>query len=290
MGISRGKVTVLIGGLAALLLFSAGVNLYYWSTINELTQKREEIEQQAHALLSTQNQMIDRLKEQAHKAQENNESLYEKVQELNALLSQVNAEIWELRTGRTPQGKNMDLIASTNTLKLAGADLLSKENTSLRRQNDRLTQELALLQDSLQALVENSLTADGFRMVAYKRNNKETAKAKKVDRLTVSLHIPPEFNLPTKEVLYLSLTDMHGKGITDPLQSLTISTEEREMVVPVHDLRVVDFREDKNGQQVTFYVYRSANVQPGRYRASVYTKNRYLGSVELQFRDSFWFF
>ena len=59
-------------------------------------------------------------------------------------------------------------------------------------------------------------------------------------------------------------------------------------VIPVHAVQVVDFGSGQ--QRITFQLSPDADLKPGVYRAAVYTKNVYLGSVEFRFRDSFWFF
>lgn len=288
------NIKLLTGVLAALLLLSVAGNIYYWDKNNDLEREKQNVDQQANALLSAQNRDLDLIKSQLQTAQEKNDYLNGEVSELNDLLSQVNTQIWQLRTRKASNAGNLDMLRNRSQFELNSmskqADQLAKDKGWLIRQNDLLSQQLATLQDSLQTLAANVITADGFRMVAFKSNNKETAKAKKVDRFTVSLDVPGVFGLEGREMLYLSLTDIQGNGITPPLEIITISTPEEEISIPVHDSKVAEFGSGNQMHTVTFDVYRTENVKPGRYRASVYTKDQYLGSVELQFRDSFWFF
>ncbi|MBC7571172.1 MAG: hypothetical protein H7319_15755, partial [Spirosoma sp.] len=56
----------------------------------------------------------------------------------------------------------------------------------------------------------------------------------------------------------------------------------------VHASQAVNF--GQNPQRISFTITPATNVKPGVYRASVYTKDRYLGATEFGLRDSFWFF
>ncbi len=72
------------------------------------------------------------------------------------------------------------------------------------------------------------------------------------------------------------------------LRTVNIATPESEKLIAVHAVKKVDF--SKNPQRVVFAREETANIKPGLYRASVYTKDNYMGSTEFYFRDSFMFF
>jgi hypothetical protein len=132
------------------------------------------------------------------------------------------------------------------------------------------------------------LTGDGFRVEAVKSNQKETAKAKKVDALTISLTVPAELALTGQQTVYLSLTNEERTTAMPPLRSETINLSTTNEVVPVHAMQTVSFGQTE--QRIVFRIEPQAALKPGLYRASVYTRTAYLGSVEFRFRDSFWFF
>lgn len=58
--------------------------------------------------------------------------------------------------------------------------------------------------------------------------------------------------------------------------------------VPVHAVQSVSF--GPREQRITFRLTPDTDLKPGLYRASVYTKQAYLGLIEFRFRNSFWFF
>ncbi|MDO1450667.1 hypothetical protein Q0590_30620 [Rhodocytophaga aerolata] len=69
--------------------------------------------------------------------------------------------------------------------------------------------------EHLQTMVpRNRLTGDSFQVVAIKGNDKETAIAKKLHMLIVSLTIPSEIGISGTQEVYLSLTDLQGNALT----------------------------------------------------------------------------
>ncbi len=282
MELTKTKLKIVTGILASLLLLSAAGNLYYWNRINTLTASDDQDQDDSHTSLFTQTQDIDRLKKQLSEAEQQKGLQKEKVQELNGLLKEANKQVWELRTKKSsPLSELYPAEVSSNTA--------LKDESAMLSRYEELNAQIALLQDSLEQLINHKLTADNFRIVAFKRNSKETAKAKKIDRLTISLHVPAADGLQESETVFVSLIDLEGNGISSPLETLTLPGPEGKKPVPVHGRKVVNLSRHANRQQVTFNI-QGKDAKPGTYRASLYTKSNYLGSVEVQFRDSFWFF
>jgi predicted nucleic acid-binding Zn-ribbon protein len=294
MELTHGKRKLLTAALLVLLTGSVAGNIYFWNKTSTLATAKAGLEQQAKDLLTRRNENIDRLTAQVETTRKNNTTLREEIQELNRLVSQLNTDLWELRTGKAGAAKTLARLQSKEAgqglLWQNKASRLTDKHSPLDSQEDKLRQTISVLRDSLQMLSGSILTADSFSMIAFKKNNKETAKAKKVEWLTVSLDVPSVFSFSGREIVYLSLTDMQGNGVNNPIRTIVVPTPEEEAVIPVHDYKIVEFAGDKSVQQVSFNVHRAYDIKPGRYKASVYTKDRYLGSVELQFRDSFWFF
>ena len=72
------------------------------------------------------------------------------------------------------------------------------------------------------------------------------------------------------------------------IQQLSVNANEGNLAVPVHAVQTLDF--SKNPQKAVFEFTPNEKITNGIYRASIYTENTYLGSVEFQLRDSFLFF
>jgi prefoldin subunit 5 len=289
MEVTKTKLNILTGVIATVLVVSIAGNIYYWNKSRDLASEKDRVEQKANALLRGQSRDLYELRKQLGKVNEEKESLVLKAKELNSLITQVNNDIWELRTSKATTKEDLELIHSRSESSIwdlnKRAEALSDINRSLGSQNNLLSQRVDALNDSLQA-VTNTLTVDGFRMIALKSNNKETAKAKKVDVLTVSFKVPSGLGIRGREEVYLNLSDAQGRAIKPQLRTISLlsSTEE----IPVHAAKSIDFTQQT--ESVTLTVYDTENIKPGMYRASIYTKDKYLGSVEVQFRDSFWFF
>lgn len=289
MEVTKTKLKILTGVIATLLLVSTAGNIYYWDRSHDLKREKERVEQKANALLLGQSRDLNELRKQVDITIEEKKSLALKAKDLNSLLTQVNNDIWALRTRKAATMEDLELIRSSSESRLWDlnnrAKGLTDTNQSLSRHNNQLRQDLDAVRDSLQA-VANTLTADGFRMIALKSNKKETAKAKKVEVLTVSFTVPAGLGIRGREEVYLSLTDAQGRAIKPELRTITLSTSEEK--IQIHAAKSIDFSQLL--ESVTLTVYDTENIKPGMYRASIYTRDKYLGSVELQFRDSFWFF
>lgn len=283
MKLTKTKLKIVTGILASFLLLSTAGNMYYWNKINTLTATDDQDTDDSTTSLFTQTQDIDHLKRQLAELQQKNGLLNEKVQDLNGLLKQANNQVWDLRTRKSnPVADLFPAQVSRHTRPSDENDMLSKY--------DQLNAQIAELEDSLKQMDNQKLRADNFRMVAFKRNNKETAKAKKVDKLTISLHVPAAYGKQDSETVFLSLIDLEGNDLSSPLETLTLPGPQGKKPVRVHDKKVVELGRQSTWQEITFNIQGSDHMKAGTYRASLYTKSNYLGSVEVQLRDSFWFF
>lgn len=166
---------------------------------------------------------------------------------------------------------------------------LTDANNLLLSQNKALQQQLKTLNTTLLTSVSRSaVTGDAFMALVTKSNRKETAKAKKAANLTISLNIPSELQREGMHDVYLSLTDAHHNPLFVPLRETTVSLADVNEVIPVHAVQRIDF--GRTPQRISFSLMPPHSLKPGNYRASVFTKDAYLGSVMFQLRDSFLFF
>ena len=284
MELTKTKLKVVTGILASLLVLSAAGNVYFWNRTNTPTaaddQNRED---DFKSSLVTPTGDIDRLNKKLAEIEQQNGRLQAQVGDLNGLLQQANNQVWELRTRKNSSVTDLSPAQ-------VGRNRQASDQQAMLSRNEQLNAQIASLQDSLKRLANQKLAADNFRMVAFKRNSKETAKAKKVDRLTISLTMPAAEGKPKGETVFLSLLDPEGKGISSPLETLTLPGPEGKAKVPVHAKKEVDLGSRASWQQVTFTIQETDDIKPGTYQAYLYTQNKYLGSVQVQFRDSFWFF
>lgn len=295
--------TWLLGSLALALL--AG-GIYFWNGNKILTRQTERSERRADSLLSVRLQQetdMRQVESQLATAKEDNTELVDRVTVINRQLSQTDVRLRELRRDKARRGLtigelNRNLTYLTTQRDSLGNQMtamrdkigwLTDSNTVYRERNGQLGGEVTRLNSTLLTMVHRAtLTGDGFRVEAVKANQKETAKAKKVETLTVSFNVPADLGLTGEQEVLLSLTDAARNPVLTPLRTETVNLSTLNEQIPVHAVQTVAFGSAQ--QRITFRLTPGTPLKPGLYRAAVYTKNHYLGAVEFRFRDSFWFF
>ena len=300
-------LTWLLGGLSAVLL---AVGIYYWNGNKTLTWQNDRAERRADSLLSARLQLetdLSTLNDQLVTTKVDNTDLNKRIEAANQRLVQNDARLRELRRSNTGRVQAIQVLTQRLTQNLA---TLTTERDSLGNQmgamqnkigwmtdssavyqsrNEQLGREVTQLNGTLLTMVPRSaLTGDGFRVETVKGNEKETAKAKKVDALLVSFNVPAELRLTGEQEVYLSLTDEQRNGMMPALRTAIINRPGLNEEISVHAVQTVNFVQTP--QRISFTIDPVSTIKPGVYRASVYTKNAYLGATEFRLRDSFWFF
>lgn len=292
--------------VTSLFLLSLATGIYFWKTSGQLARQNNLNELRADSLLSAKLRLegdIRSLESQLESNADNSMSLDNRITDLHQLLDQRDHEIQSLRRDKARRERSTQLHnrkADTSTIRTDSlekqleavsdkVDWLSENNSLLVEQNNDLQKQISHLNNTLSTTVSRTtLTGDAFFVEATKGNKKETAKAKKVKTLTISLNIPSELHLEGSQEVYLSLTNEQRAASIPPLRTTTVSLATTNDVIPVHATQRINF--DQNPQRISFIVRPGTTLKPGKYRASVFTKDRYLGSVDFHFRDSFLFF
>lgn len=303
METSARTLTGLLTGLAVLLL--AG-GIYYWNKSQQLTTVNNGNERRADSLLSAKLRLegdMRLLTNNLNTSKADDADLRTSMAETSRLLARAETNLRELRQGNVGRTRTISNLNQDTTRLGIVRDSLTAQMVAMRNKinwqtdsteqltarNTELQQDLKTRDAQLLTMVPRSaITADAFRVETTKRNDKETAKAKKVNALTISFSIPAELRSAGVQDVYLSLTDDRQNEVMTPLRTATISLLDVNQVIPVHAVQAVNF--GLNPQRVSFRVAPSVEVKPGTYKASIFTKDTYLGSVEFRFRDSFWIF
>ncbi|WP_420149857.1 hypothetical protein [Spirosoma sp.] len=278
----------------------------YWSNNRTLTHQYEQAEQRADSLLSVKFQLEGDnrdLKRQLETAGDEKEYLGNHINDLHEQVSQRDRSLINLRRSITGQTRTIRTLNQTLSQLNITRDSLENQmvamhdkinwqtqaNALLTTQNRELEQQQKGLDTRILTMVPRSaITGDAFRVEISKANKKVTVKAKKAATLTVSLKVPAILKLEGMQEVYLSLTDEQQKPMMPPPHNATITLPDVDEVIPVHATQAVNFA--RNPQRISFTLTPEANVKPGMYRAAIFTKDAYLGSVEFRLRDSFWFF
>lgn len=301
------KIAMYVLSALAVLFLAGGV--YFWNRSLNLTRQGDLTEQRADSLLSVKLQLegdVRGLESQLETATDEKAYLDKRVDDLHQQLSSRDALVARLRRGNTSQTRMVQALKQNLTSLNTKRDSLENQmaavqskinwltdtNQKLTGENNELLplrQQITDLQADLQTKVpRTALTGDAFLVETIKGNEKETAKAKKVDKLMVSLSVPAELGLTGIQEVYLSLTDEQHHVMMPTTRTNTITVAGASEVIPVHAAQDVNF--GLNPQRISFIVVPNGDVKPGTYRASVYTKDTYLGTAEFRLRDSFWFF
>ncbi|MCK8492943.1 hypothetical protein M0L20_13835 [Spirosoma sp. RP8] len=292
--------------VTALMLFLLATGAYYWTKSWRLTKLNDFNELRADSLLSVKLRLegdIRSMESQLETATDNSASLDNHITDLHHVVNKRTAEIGRYRQQSSRQGRTIRQLNDQLTTLTTNRDSLenqleamrdkigwlSNSNQLLLSQNKDLQKKVENLTTSLSTKVPiSTITGDAFLVEATKSNHKQTAKAKKVHDLTVSLDIPAELQIAGTHDLFLSLTDSQHNAMMAPLRSTTVVLSDVNEVIPVHATQTVNF--SRNPQRISFTLTPNGPIKPGKYRASVFTKDAYLGSVEFLFRDSFLFF
>jgi uncharacterized coiled-coil protein SlyX len=300
----KAKITTSVLTTFMFLLLVTGA--YYWRKSWKLTKQNDQNELRADSLLSVKLRLegdIRSLVDQFESTVDANESLDKRITHLHTQIGRQDMVISNLHdNNRTRSFAIQRLTEDTTALSikcdsmenqlaavLDKTNWLSENNKLQIQQNQVLQQQVDRLTATLQTKVSPSaITADAFFMEATKANRKETAKAKKVRTLVISFHISSELPLTGVQEVYLSLVSSQNMQMIPALRTTTISLADSNEVIPIHAEQGVDF--SHHPQRIAFSLTPNRPMKPGHYRASVFTKDRYLGAVEFQFRDSFLFF
>ena len=278
----------------------------YWTNNRKLTTRFDQAEQRADSLLSVKLQLegdIRDLNSQLETATDEKTYLNKRLEDVHNQLNQRNQIVTNLRQHKAGQIRTIqELNQHLNRLAIIRDSLenqmvamhdkikwQSQTNEQLRKQQHGIQQRLITLDAQVLTMVPRSaITGDAFLVEVSKTNKKVTAKAKKVNTLTISLNIPPVLKLEGMQEIYLSLTDEQQQTMMPALRSATVTLPDVNEVIPVHATQAVNFA--RAPQRIFFNLSLETSIKPGIYRAAVFTKDAYLGSVEFRLRDSFWFF
>lgn len=168
--------------------------------------------------------------------------------------------------------------------------VLEEENASLKEEVRTWEQKYAKLEsefDELSTRYQKAIydaPADNFNVAVTMKNGKLTSRAKRAQNVTISF-LMPEFlqkEMKGKESLYLSLFDEQIKPIPGWIKEATINANNGSLPIQIHSIQ--EFDASKGPQVVSFTVPLEEKLEPGFYKAKVYSANSYFGTVDFRLR------
>ena len=237
-------------------------------TENEALQA--EIEERVAEVENLQNRLAQ-VRNKLASSQASSAKIKERLAQLEDLKTALESDIENLKV------ENSELMASN--------DLLSDELTASNQVIERLNLEVDQLNESNRVLNEKLFTvapagyrADNFSIVAEKRNDKLTNKAKQVDEVKVKFNLN---NVPREKhgesELYIAITDLRGDEVAViPAQSVMVRGRNQDLKVKAADVQKVTL---KDSQAIGMSFKPSDNMEGGEYNLMVYSADGYLGST-----------
>ncbi len=298
--------------VTGLLAFSIASSAYFWNASTNRELERNAIEMEKESLLVEKGLLaaqLDNLKQTYDLAMAENGQLKGTVELNEKVIAEKSAELGKIKKQQTLDRKNLEGlkkdIQMMRTAKInleAELSALQKENESLRAENERLSGELRKVKNENQVLVDKvgeltvmsqnlksiqeaiapgGIRASAFRVEVEKRNDKLTVKGKKARELSISFDLMdvPE-NMHGVQKIYLAITDNKGTPISGKNNKpVKVGPADKKSEVVSQQVKEVNVT---STQRLGFTYPLEQKLEPGYYRAAVYTENGWIGSVSFR--------
>ena len=242
----------------------------YEAQITENETLQSEIEQKVQEVDGLKNRLAQ-VRSQLVSSQANSKKIKERLAQLEELKVALETDIQDLRL------ENTELMATN--------DLLNSDLVASKEEVERLNLEVATLSDNNKVLNERLFTlapagyrADNFSIIAEKRNDKLTNKAKQVDEVKIkfSLNDVPREKHGESE-LYIAITNLRGDNVkVIPAKNVLVRGRSQDLKVQAADIQKVNLKES---QSIGMSFKPSDNMSGGEYNLMVYSEDGYLGST-----------
>ena len=298
--------------VTGLLAFSIASSAYFWNASTNRELERNAIEMEKESLLVEKGLLVaqlDNLKQTYDLAMAENGQLKGTVELNEKVIAEKSAELGKIKKQQTLDRKNLeglkkDIQMMRNAKVNLEAELsaLQKENEGLRAENERLSGELRKVKNENQMLVDKvgeltvmsqnlksiqesiapgGIRASAFRVEVEKRNDKLTVKGKKARELSISFDLMdvPE-NMHGVQKIYLAITDNKGTPISGKNNKpVKVGSADKKSEVVSQQVKEVNVT---STQRLGFTYPLEQKLEPGYYRAVVYTENGWIGSVSFR--------
>lgn len=251
------------------------LNVNYESTQAENVTLQQTVEEKVARINSLKAQ-IGRVRKELAESKGDNETVKAELARLESIKAQLESSMANLETA------NSKLAASENRL--------TGELTTMKGMVDDLNEQVAELSSSnnkmesrLMKIAPAGYRADEFRIDMEKRNDKLTAKARKIREINVMFNLD---DVPTEKQgahkVYVAVTDIFG----NPVEGIATTTV--NIPAPNENLKVqVAAEQDldlKGEQKVEFSIQPESKLSAGEYSLMVYSDSGYLGSTGFRLR------
>ena len=216
------------------------------------------------------------IKKELSKAKISNETMQQRIAELNTSKEALFAEIAALQTN------TKDLTAAKESLNVELA-VTNDENTQLMAKIETLNEENAKIQTRLFTLAPAGFQATGFQIQVADRKEKLTTKAKQARAIKVDFDLA---NIPTalqkEHEIYLVVTDSEGVPVKKIASTpMDVPTADGGLKVAVAGIEKIALNES---QKISMAFQPTDKMDAGLYNVALWSNAGYLGSAAFSLR------
>jgi uncharacterized protein (DUF3084 family) len=288
--------------VSVMLLLAAGLGYFFWQKSKDMIAETKKIEAEKAALVTEKGQIersLDSLSLSYSDLRAENENLKgsvnatadlvrqkesaikkiqsESVQELNAL----RAQIADLQKLKIEMETIVTTIKTENEQLKADNQRLTGENTQLKGEKAELAGQVQGLAKQLEEQIRKTQSAtfkaSAFRVELERRNDKLTAKARRVREINVSFDladVPQAYQGAQK--LYLVITDDKGNPIkTDNPTKATVYAPTGPVEISAQQVKAVSL---ETTQRFSFTQALDERLKAGNYVVAIYCDKGLLGA------------
>jgi len=288
--------------IALLLLLSAVMGYFFWQKSRTYVQETAKMEAEKQQLETEKAQIehaLDSLSSSYADVRTENETLRGTVTSTAALIQEKDAMIRQIKTTSANDVKQLrDQVSTLERTKIEYETIISAlrgENDALKAENQRLSGENAELKGNNTALsgkVEGlakqleeqirktqsaTFKASSFRVTPVRRNDKLTAKAKRVRSIDVSFDladVPANFQGTQK--IYLVITDEKGVPImSEGSTKATVHAPAGAIDITAQQMKTVVL---ETMQRLSFNFKFDDRLKSGAYVVAIYCDQGLLGA------------
>lgn len=288
--------------IALLLLLSAAMGYFFWQKSRNYVQANALAEAEKVQLAASKTsieKMLDSLANSYADVRTENETLRGKVTTTAALILQKDAVILQIRNNVTTDLQQLrnqvDTLSKTKIEYETIITALRTENESLKEENRRLTGEVTQLKgtatalsgqlDALAKKLEEQIRkthsatfkASSFRVTPSRRNDRLTARAKRVRTIEVSFDLADvPANFQGNQKIYMVITDEKGNPIlSETPVKITVHPPTGPINITAQEVRSVAL---VGMQRLLFHHKFDDRLRSGAYVVAIYCDQGLLGA------------
>ena len=258
------KIRIYSAVMTSLFVLSAVTGTYYWKVSADRAAVNMDLGKEKETLLVEKGILSAQL-----------ESLHQTFEAAKAENSELRGTISKNELTLSEKDNQLNKLKKQSTKDRLTIDDLRRENTELA---NRISDLNVVAQNTK---LPGGMRTSAFRVEVEKRNDKLTVKSKKAKELVISfdmMDVPSDMQGVQK--LFLAISDNKGTPVkSKDATPVKVGTEDDAKEVVIHQSKEINLTQ---GQRLSFNYQLDDKLKPGTYRAAIYTKEGWIGSVSFR--------